>query len=369
MPTAEVRVYLNNQAASEERLAVFGEIRVDQAIGMATEAELHVDVAADEAGYWTGIEEDYAQPFARVRIEIKVGEGDFVPLVDGPIIGSRYTLSSAPEESEMVLVVQDDSVLLNQEEQVVLYEDMEAHAIAEQLFTDFGLAAEVESVAAAGSALLRATVQRGTAMQLLRELARRYGMFAYVRPGENPGESVGVFTRPILEPGDASQLLLMGPERNVERFSAEIDALKPLSATAGSVSIADKAELFSEAETSDLPALGDEPVHGLVPAPAKGLLARTREEQSDLDQATLTAVNLSSFAYAASTEVAADNYSGVLQPYQVVNVAGVSSPLSGAYLVSRVTHVIDDHGYRQSVQLRRNARSAVSSTPVPGGLQ
>lgn len=358
MPTVELRVYLNNEAASEDQLALFGEIRVDQAIGMATEAELHMEISADDEGRWSGMEEDFAQPFSRVRVEMKVGEGDFVPLIDGPVVGSRFEMSSSPDESKMVLIVQDDSVLLNQDEQVVLYEDLRADEIATQLFADYGLEAEVENVPDAGAALTRALVQRGTAMQLLRELARRHGLFVYVRPGETPGTSVGVFARPNFAPGDLPELLLMGPERNVTRFSAEFDALRPLTASAGSVSVTDKSEISSEVEDADLEALGDEPAHTVLPAPAKSLLARTREEQTDLDEATQAAVNLSSFAYSASVEVAADSYEAVLQPYQVVAVVGAGGHLSGNYLISRVTHVMDDEAYRQQVELRRNARSA-----------
>jgi hypothetical protein len=49
----------------------------------------------------------------------------------------------------------------------------------------------------------------------------------------------------------------------------------------------------------------------------------------------------------------------------------VGGYLSGDYLISRVTHVIEDEGYRQQFELRRNARSAGSNGnggPVGGIL-
>jgi hypothetical protein len=367
MPAAEYRLFLDNEAATEDQLDRFGTIRIDQAIGMATEAELHVMLEADEEGNWDGMDEDFAQPFARVRIEVGIDDGEFVPLIDGPIVAQRFELSAAPTESEMILVVQDDSVLLNQEEEIALFEDMAAHEIAEQLFDDFGLEPDVEEVPDSGSALVRAVVQRGSAMQLLRELARRHGMFVYVRPGADAGTSVGVFRKPNLAPSELPELLLMGEDRNVEKFSAEFDALKPMKARADSVSITDKEPLTSETETATLTGLGDEASHVLVePAPATRL-ARTREEQSDLDEATLAAVNLSSFAYSASAEVSAESYSGVLQPYLVIAVAGAGGVLSGNYLISRVTHTLEDSGYKQQINLRRNARST-GSTAGTGGI-
>jgi phage protein D len=312
------------------------------------------------------MEEDFAQPGARVRVEIKVGDdGEFVPLMDGPIVAQRFELDASPCGSKMILVAQDDSVLLNQDEEVAVYENQRADEIASQIFSDFGLTPEVDTLADAGAALDRYVVQRGTAMQLLRELAREHGMFLYVKPGESPGESVGVFKRPAWEAGDLPELLLLGEERNVSKFQAAFDGLKPLTAAASSVSIADKSALSSATDAADIAALGDEGAHDVV-VPAKTLLARTREEQSDLDEATAAAVNLSSFAYSASAEVSAGGYAGVLQPYQVVTVAGVGGTLSGDYLISRVTHAINHGSYSQKFELKRNARS--SGAGGNGGL-
>jgi hypothetical protein len=122
MPAAEYRVFLDNQSADESRLAGFSQVRVDQAIGMATEAELHMDICLDDKGNWSGIEEAFAQPFKRVRVEVKLGEEAFVPLVDGPIVAQRFELSALPDASKLILVVHDDSVLLNQVEEVAVFD-------------------------------------------------------------------------------------------------------------------------------------------------------------------------------------------------------------------------------------------------------
>lgn len=368
MAIADFRLYLDNEAADEETLALFGEIRVDQAIGMATEAELHLDLTVDDEGYWDGMDEGFAEPGARVRVEVKVGEeGDYVPLIEGTVVGQRFQLSAEAEASEMVLIVQDDSVLLNQDETVELFEDKRADEIAEQLFDDFGLDADVDEMPDAGSALPRFTVQRGTAMELLKELARNHGADVYVRPGDEAGTSVGVFKYPSWGPTDLPELLLLGEERNVANFRAEFDATRPLAATAYSVTAADKTIVGSTLDTPDVETLGDEAAHAVV-APARTLLARTREEQSDLDEAVFAAVNVSSFAYSAAGEVSADSYEGVLRPYHVVTVVGAGATLSGDYLISRVTHVLTDEGYSQQFELKRNARSGGGAGGLLGGI-
>jgi hypothetical protein len=367
MAFAEFRVYFDTTAATSEQLDLIEEIRVDQAIGMAAEAELKIILTTDDAGAWSGMGEGFAQAFARVRVEVKLGddsdEGDFVALIDGPIVGQRFDLGSGPGESALTLVVHDDSVLLNREEAVALFEGMSADAIVQQLYSDAGLTPEVDSVPDSGAALTRFIAQRGTPMQLVRELARRHGMFAYVKPGDSPGVSTGVFQRPVLSGGELPGLLLMGTDRNIDSFSAQLDALRPLTASAGNVSITDKTALSSSATSPDLDPLGDEGVHDFLSPLSAALLARTREEQNDLDAATQAAVNLSSFAYSAMAEVDAERYNAVLAPHQVIQVAGAGSVLSGDYLISRVTHQLSHDAYTQKFTLRRNARTVGS-----GGL-
>jgi phage protein D len=361
MSISEFRLYFDGTPATEDQLDLFREIRVDQAIGVAAEAELQVDLTLDDQGYWSSIEEAVLQPFVRIRVEVKIGEGEFVPLIEGPVVGQKIEMGAGPGESAMTLIVHDDSVLMNREEKVALFEDMTASDIAESLISDSGLTPEVESVASAGAAYTRYVVQRGTAMQLLRDLARSQGMFVYVKPGESPGQSVCVFAKPSLQPGDAPELLLVGEERNIGKFSATFDGLQPLAASAGNVRISDKSLLQSEAQTPDTDSLGDVATHDVVDAPSTSLVAAAREEQNDLDAATQAAVDLSGFAYTATAELDASDYDHVLSPYQVINVAGPGGYLGGAYLISRVHHVINDGGYKQSLTLKRNARSAGSS--------
>ena len=369
MAKAAFRIYFDNTPASAEQLARFTEIRVDQGIGVAAEAELDLPVATDDSGLWSDIEEDFAQPFARVRIEVQVADADFLPLIDGPVVGNRYEMKASPDQSRMTLVVHDDSVLLNRDEKVVLFEDMAPQDIVSSLFSQAGLTPDVDAMPDAGAALQRVVVQRGTSMQLLRELARRYGMFTCVRPGESPGVSVGLFKRLVFGPAELPEILLVGDERNVASFSAEFDALRPISARAGSVTLADKTLLASSADSAAIAPLGDAAVHGLT-QPAPTLLTGTREEQTDLDAATAATVDLSSWAYAASGEIDVDSYEGVMQPYQLVRVRGIGGYLSGDYLIGRVTHVLNDSSYRQRFALHRNARSSgnAGGGGLPGGL-
>ncbi|MBB3191870.1 hypothetical protein [Halomonas cerina] len=368
---AEFRVFLNDEPAEEQTLNLFSQVRVDQAMGMAWEAELHMPVGLDDNGNWSGIDEAFAQPLARVRVEAQVGEGEFVPLIDGPVVGQRFELSGSPNRSNLVLVVHDDSVKLNRDETVQVFEDMAASDIASNLFSDSGLFSIVDNVDKPAGDLGRYIVQRGTPMALLRELARRHGMWVYVRPGDAAGKAgVGVFQRPSLGEPDLPEILIVGAQRNCNQFSARFDALRPATARADSVGIMDVGQRTQEAEDSVLKSLGDKAAHELV-EPGRTLLARTRETDDDLGNATQAAVDHSAWAYTAHGEVRAGTYGGVMAPYQTVNVAGAGGYLGGTYLISQVTHNLDDSGYRQQFVLRRNARADATgsgASSIPGGI-
>jgi len=371
MTVAQYRLYFDNTPVEQAQIDKFAEIRVDQAIGLATEAELDLPVSTDDTGAWSGQDDDFSAPFHRIRIEVQLGDGDFIPLIDGPVVAQRFELKAEPDASHVTLVVHDDSVLLNRDEKVVIFEDKAASEIAENLFSEYELTPQVDNLPAAGGSLTRYVVQRGTNMQLLRQLARRNGMWAYVKPGPAPGTSIGVFARPRFDDSDLPEILLLGPDRNIDTFAVEFDALRPLKAKAGSIAIADKSELTSDIEGADLAPLGDEAVHDVLNPTGTALLARTREEQADIDAAAQAAVDLSAFAYRAQGETTADLYGGVILPYLVVSVAGIGGRLSGKYVVSRVSHKLSGSSYTQQFALIRNARSAGSAgglPSIPGGL-
>ncbi|MEP7300225.1 MAG: hypothetical protein ABI699_01755 [Caldimonas sp.] len=358
MPSAEFRLYVDNVPASADQLASFSKIRVEQAVGMATAAELELSLIPDDDGVWSGFDEAAAQPFARVRIEIKVDDADFVALLDGPVVGQRFELDATPDASRLVVIAHDDSVLLDRDEKVVVFENLALADLVKNLIEEPGLSARVAAgLPDAASAVDRFIVQRGTNMQTLRTLARRFGMFVYVEPGPSPGQSVGVFEAAAARDEGLPEIVLLGADRNIATFSAEFDALRPQFAKAGAVRAIDKEQLAASAASASEQPLGDEAAHTIV-APATTLLSLTREEQSDLDAATAAVVDVSSWAFSARGEVDADLYPGVLRPYRKLTVTGVGPQLSGDYMIARVLHEIDDGGYRQSFSLSRNARSA-----------
>ena len=367
MTSIEYRMFFDNNPAPREQLDRVEEITVEQEVDMAWEASLEIPVCVDDRGRWTGEDEDFMRSFSRVRVEIKIGEGPFTPLIDGPIVGSDSRMNSDPGQSSITLAVRDDSVYLNREENVCRFENLLDHEIAAQIFREFEQIAstDIEDTPASGSSLPPVAVQRGTSMQILRSLARRQGMHAYVLPGENPGESVGCFRA---FPGRADglpPLILLGESRNMDAFNCINNAQSPATVRASALSITDKTITAGTSSFRDLDLLGEEAAFENETETAARILPPGLGESTDPDEAVSAEAARDSYAFEATGTVRVHCYQGILQPYRVVSVKGINGRLSGDYLVTQVTHTINRSNYGQSFTVRRNARSA----GLGGGLE
>lgn len=373
MPEVEYRLFFDNNAAARQQLDLIEEITVDQEVDMAWEARLQIPISVDEQGSWTREDEDFMHPFSRVRIEIKIAE-DFVPLFDGPVTGFDSRMSSEPGQSTLTLIARDDSFFLNRLEQVARFENKLDHEVAEQIFSDFSsliASTEIENTPSTGSALPLLVVQRGTAMQILRTLAKRQGMHIYVLPGEEPGQGIGCFKPFPTEPDGLPPLILLGPDRNIDALDISYCACKPSDATASILRITDKSIVTETSRTSDVEAMGDEAEGPDYSDTALQFLAPFQGESVDLRQAVFAAVDASGYSYDVTGRILEDTYAAVLQPYKVVTVRAGNTPISGDYLIIKTTHKITRSNYSLSFTLKRNARSSrfnAGQTNGAGGI-
>jgi hypothetical protein len=366
MPDIQYRMFFNNKPATRDQLDGVEEITVEQEVDMAWEARIEIPICVDEKGKWRGEDEDFMKSFSRVRVEITIGDASFMPLIDGPIIGFDNNKSSKPGQSTITLSVHDDSVYLNREESVTCFENVLDHEIASQIFNDFEQIAstDIENTPTSGSALPPVVVQRGTAIQILRSLAKRQGMHAYVLPGNSPGQSIGVFKSFPTETDGLFPLILLGSGRNVETFNVTNNAQRPSTVMASTLSITDKAVSAKTSRFQDLELLGEEAALESESGTATRILPPFLGQSVDLDQAVAAEARNSSYAFEATGSVLEGCYTGVLQPYRVVTVKAGKTQYSGDYLITKVTHKLNRSNYSQSFSLKRNARSSLSDGGV-----
>lgn len=360
MPETTYRIFFDNARASRQMLEKIEAVTVEQEVDMAWEARLEIPITLDTAGNWQGDDEEFMRPFCRVRVEVKIGNNPFSPIFEGSITGFDSHMSAEPGKSTITLIAQDDTFYLNRVEQVTAFEDKADHEIAQQLFSDFGqyiTSTRVDSTPASGTGLEPLVVQRGTAMELLRRLAKRQGLHTYLLPGENPGENIGCFNAYPTTGDGLPPLILLGESRNLDQLKIRYCACKPSDAMASTLKISDLSVVSETVRTSEAPLLGDETAEENSDADMQ-ILPPRQGESVDLRQAVSAVVNAASYSYEVTGGILEETYSQALQPYRVITLQAGNTPVSGDYLVTKVTHKITRAAYSQSFALKRNARSA-----------
>ncbi len=97
----EFKVYYGGTPATQEQLDAIEEIVVEQEIGRVWEARIKIPISIGENGSWDGEDDPAYDEQARVRVEARIGEGDFIPLIDGRITDQDPGLSAYPGSSTL----------------------------------------------------------------------------------------------------------------------------------------------------------------------------------------------------------------------------------------------------------------------------
>ena len=368
MPDFGFRVYFGDRPATEEELGRIEEIVVEQEMDMAWEARLRFYLCTDENGRLCHGAEEFAQPFSRVRVEIGAGSA-FTALIDGPVAGYDTALDSQPGRSSVSIVVRDDSVLMNREERSTVYENRSDDAIAREVFGEFPEIASTRIESPGGAR--PSVVQRGTAIQFLRELARPHEYHAYVTPGDSPGQSVGCFLPDPAEPGMLPPLVLLGADRNLAEISVAEESEGPELSRAHTLRIADQEVVTAEISMQDLALM--RPLPPLDSAPATRLVPPEENDREDVDQRARGQARRRSYAFRVTGKVVPGCYGGILAPYERIAVRAGSTGLSGDWLLTKVTHTITPDLYTQEFEAKADSReepeaAAAGALAGAGGL-
>jgi hypothetical protein len=369
MPTVEYKVFFDNESATQEQLDKIEEITVEQQINMAWEARLMIPICVNSDGKWEGEEEAWMKPYSRVRVEVRIGEGDFAPLIDGPVVGNDSERSSIPGKSVITLVAHDDSALLHREDEVQRYEAGSDSEIAEQIFSDANLGGsiEIDSTPPHPDNPAAAIIQRGTKMQILRSLARRHrNWHAFVLPGSEPGQSVGCFKKLPEQSDGLPALILFGEDRNTLSINVKHNARSSSDVTAATLSLRDKSVTTSSSSYRDAALLGPQTATDTQGNTTTRRLPPGQSDLVDLDSATSGEAATSGYALEATGEVMPFCYTGVLSPYRVVQAQMSDTLLSGNFVIFKVTHKLTRNIYAQSFTLRGNSVTPAASGSASG---
>lgn len=365
MATIEYKVFFDNASAAQDKLDKIEEITVEQEVGMAWEARLLIPVCVNNDGKWEGEEEAWMKPYGRARVEISINGGDFVALIDGPVVGHDTARSSIPGKSFVTVVVHDDSALLHKEDEIKPYEATNDGEIARQIFdaAALGGTTEVDTVPDQPDNAAAAIMQRGTKMEMLRSLAKRHrNFYAYVLPGKVAGQSIGCFKKLPEQADGMPPLILFGADRNTTELNIKNNARSPSEVTASSMSLRDKSMTTATSSYRDATLLGKQPASDASANTTKKRLPPGQTDSVDLQSATDGEAASSGFSLEATGSVMPFCYTGVLMPYRVVQAQISDSELSANYVIFKVKHTLNRSIYTQSFTLKGNSTSPAAST-------
>jgi hypothetical protein len=359
MPTIDYRLFFNNNPAKRGQLDMVESIEVEQDVDMIWEARLEIPLCSTDSGKWKEEDEKILADFGRVRVEVKIGKDSFVPLIDGPIVGFENKMSAQPGQSTITVQVQDDSVLLNREETIDFFKDKSDDEIAKKIFQSIPEISSVkaDAVPPRDMALPAVEVQHGTGMQILRALAKRQNMHAYVLPGSQPGQSIGMFKKYPTTKDGLPDMVLLGANRNIGSFQVKNLATQAGKTVGFSVSLTDKKVVKKTSNLKQLDLIG--PDQAEKPAnTGTYLLSPDLVDSVDLASAVQAKSDAASYQFEVSGLLYTECYGQVLTPYRLVTATGVNGRLSGDYVITGVTHTLSREAYKQTFKLLRNARSA-----------
>jgi hypothetical protein len=194
-------------------------------------------------------------------------------------------------------------------------------------------------------------------MRLLRFLAARHGLHAYVLPGAEPGASRGFFKAFPTQPDGLPDLVLLGSSRNLSSFNPSNDASRPAKFRAYALSLTDLSVSRSESQPDALERLGEATTVEREADTGVQILPPRHGNTVDLDSWVAAETLNASHSIDATGQVLGDCYTGVLSPYRVVTVKGANERDSGEYQITRVSHSLNRSLYSQNFSLRRNGRS------------
>ena len=360
MACAQYKLFFNKTVATAKQLASFETITVHQEMDNAWVATLEVPLCTNAQGDWTGESETWFQPMNRLRIEVSLRGGQWVPLIDGPIVTCNYDTHMEPGQSVAHVVVHDDGFLLHRNESVKLYPGITDDQIAQEIFDgvkDIVKHTHIDPVPPPDDLANTTTVLRGTPMKLLQKLVRRQheAWHAFILPGPEPNSSVGCFKQDPTGDSGLPAMVLLGKNRNVLNLRFSSTAVTPAVFRGSAVSLSSASETPSTAVLSDINRLGTDPPSG---TPVNRMLRPGQSRNVNLQNGVLAASEQAAYALTADGEVLKDTYPAVLQPYQNVQVTGSNGRLSGLWLIRQVTHTLTRNSYGQTFSLQRNARSA-----------
>lgn len=321
------------------------------------EATLVFSSRREPDGSWQVQDSGLLDPDTAVRLLAAFGRTRSQEIVRGYVREFKVEHPENPGESTVTVVVQDQSLAADRPRRRRAWGADKATsdaAILEELVEDrYGL--DIDPASGPGTTGLVVN-QDATDAAFLRSRAEANGYDLQYERGRvyfGPPR-LGAPTQPPI-------LVAAGADTNCVRLDLETDGRKPdvvrVELTADDGEGGGTAEAI-ERFPQESRLLGPEPLTATNPdlADNSETIRGAGDDREALLRTAQAKVDELAFKTTASGELDGTAYGAVLLAGRTVRVEGIGPTNSGTYLVHEVQHAFDDQGYRQTFQLRRNAR-------------
>jgi len=339
--------------------------RVTEEIGHGSTVHLVVMVCRNDDGSWPHLEEAEMGAWQRVTVTVTVGSHKDV-LMDGYI--SHIHVEQTPQTATLkaTFTVVDVSYIMGLRPRCKVWPAGKSYEdIAKEIITGkpYNLKATIETnPPQAGNDEPRSTVQRGSDLQFLRELARRRGYEFYVLG------ATGYFRKPVLE-GTPQKAIAsnFGERTNCENLHIFVDATAPLRAVAARVDPYSGKTVAVDATTDcGLTPMGTTDVSASrddsSPVPPTTVLVRRPPALSEAElKAYLCGLIVrTSFFLKATGTLNALRYGAILRARKTVKIFGYGNLYTGTYYVRKVVHTLTPKTYHMEFEAFRNRMGQIS---------
>ena len=350
-------IFIDDAPASEELLSVIQDIEIEDHAEMADMLRMTVAIAVkDGCVGWNVIDDNTFHRLAKIRVYVNVGSGKTEPLIEAYVTESNANFANQPGQSVLNVVAMEPTALMNLNEYSQAWPNMADSDIAETIFGDYQFDPVVDQTQPSWQENDYTTIQHGTDIQFLQQLARRNGYECYVELNPETSLVEGHFHLPKLQQNPQGVLSVnMGDATNVNSFNARFNNIGPVKAKASNIDIESKDDQSSDVDEQALTDLGNTPSLG-SDKPGQILLTGTGlSSTAELQTVAQAEVDRASWAITADGEVNTVAYGNILRAKRLVLVRGAGPEFSGTYYVQSVTHIINGEGYSQKFSLKRNA--------------
>ena len=357
MPDSQLTLELDGDPVSEDDLRLILSITVEEAADTADAAAITAAVQAGDDGSWTSLLDPLIAPETPLAVELTHGDATY--RFDGLSTEASWTIDAAGS-SQLEVKAMDRMLELDREEKIASWSGTSDSAIAESIFSSYGMSADVESTPDAPDPDVHVVLQRGSDLVFLRSLAQKWGYATYLESAD--GRTTGHFhpLDPLADPQGTLSLAFGGDAQRAEISARLVEGrhvrasrIPPLSDTP------QDGDAAGDDEAQGATTLGGVATVLLSPADVEG--------EIDPLAAAQGLARSSAFAVTLTVEIDTAVVGLLVRARRPVLVAGLGPTLSGRYLVQRVRHRVTLERHLQQLTLVRNALGLTGDEPFGGG--